>query len=713
MELTARGKSLPNDDRLTRDSPARATSSKQKKAITMRWAVMGFVLLLAALSSSPAWGQPQARVEDLPYLRQLPIFQPGEPALLYDDEGHAFAAVVPEYRIFVSLSKIPMILRRAVIAAEDARFYQHGAVDLRGIARATIKNLMAARVKEGGSTITQQLAKTLFLGHERTLERKVREFELAREMEQRYTKDQILEMYLNCIYFGHGAYGVESAARTYFSKSVTGLSLAEAALLAGLPRAPGRYSPLIDRTRAKARRQYVLDRMVATGALKQAQARKAGRAPVSVNPLFRAKGVAPWFVDYVRQQLEARLGPVLVRQGGLKIYTTLNSAMQRAAVGAMRRGVAAIVGRQGERSAHRSAPLEGALIAIDVRSGGIKVMVGGADYGRSQFNRAVQARRQPGSAFKPLVYAAAFERGLTAATLIDDAPIGFEIGGGGRNEIWAPENVDRQHRGPVTLRRALEESINVPTVRLIQEIGVDSVIDLAHRLGIRSELRREYALALGVSEVSLLELTGAYQAFANRGIYSPPFAVRRAVGPGDVMLEEQSPTGERVLSEEVAFLVTSILEGVVERGTGKAAKRIGRPVAAKTGTTQVAEDLWFLGYTPSLVAAVWLGYDQPRSLGSHETAGKLAAPIWVDFIKQTLGHSPIEAFLPPDGVFQVSVNRRTGEPTSASDPEVFQEFFIRGQEGAPTTPSTPISSTINSPSPEFSGGMTLPQDTRP
>lgn len=711
--MTARGKGLPNDDRLTRDSPARATSSKQKKAFTIRWAVMGLALLLAALSCSPAWGQPQARAEDLPYLRQLPIFQPGEPALLYDDEGHAFAAVVPEYRIFVPLTKIPMILRRAVIAAEDARFYQHGAVDLRGIARATIKNLMAARVKEGGSTITQQLAKTLFLGHERTLERKMREFELAREMEQRYTKDQILEMYLNCIYFGHGAYGVESAARTYFSKSVMELSLAEAALLAGLPRAPGRYSPLIDRTRAKARRQYVLDRMVATGVLKKAQARKAGQAPVSVNPLFRAKGMAPWFVDYVRQQLEARLGPVVVRQGGLKIYTTLNSAMQRAAVGAMRRGVAAIIGRQGERTAQRSPPLEGALIAIDARSGEIKAMVGGADYGRSQFNRAVQARRQPGSAFKPLVYAAAFERGLTAATLIDDAPIEFEVGAGGRYEIWAPENVDHQYRGPVTLRRALEESINVPTVRLIQEIGVDWVIDLSHRLGIRSELQREYALALGVSEVTLLELTGAYQAFANRGIYSPPLAVRRVLGPGDLMLEEQLPTGERVLSEEVAFLVTSILEGVVERGTGKAAKRIGRPVAAKTGTTQAAEDLWFLGYTPSLVAAVWLGYDQPRSLGPHETAGKLAAPIWVDFIKQTLGRSPVEAFLPPDGVFQVSVNRRTGEPASASDPEVFQEFFIRGQGGAPATPSTSISSTISSPSPKFGGGMALPQNAGP
>ncbi len=685
----------------------------QKRTITIQWAAVMLALLLAALLSPSAWGQPLARVEDLPYLRQLPIFQPGEPALLYDDEGQAFAAIVPEYRIFVPLSRIPMVLRHAVIAAEDARFYQHGAVDLRGIARATIKNLMAARVKEGGSTITQQLAKTLFLSHERTLERKVREFELAREIEQRYTKDQILEMYLNCIYFGHGAYGVEAAARTYLSKSVTELTLAEAALLAGLPRAPGRYSPLINRKRAKARRQYVLDRMVATGALKKAQARKAGLAPVSVSPIFRTKDMAPWFVDYVRQQLEARLGPMLVRQGRLKIYTTLNSGMQGAAVAAMRRGVAAVLARQGKQRSQRGAPLEGALIAIDARNGEIKAMVGGSDYGRSQFNRAVQARRQPGSAFKPLVYAAAFEHGLTPATLIDDSQIEFEIGGSVWNEIWAPENVDRRYRGPVTLRRALEESINVPTVRLIQEIGVDAVIDLARRLGIRSELRREYALALGVSEVNLLELTAAYQGFANRGVFSPPFAVRRAVGPGDVILEEQSPTGERVVSEGLAFLVTSILEGVVERGTGKAVKQIGRPVAAKTGTTQAAEDLWLLGYTPSLVAGVWLGYDQPRSLGSHETAGRLAAPIWVDFIKQTLGDSPIEAFLQPDGVFQVSVNWRTGEPTVPTDPEAFQEYFIQGYEGAPETPSAPNPSTIGSPSPEISGSMALPQEAGP
>jgi penicillin-binding protein 1A len=627
----------------------------------------------------PAWGAPLAQVEDLPHLLQLPIFQPGEPSILYDDEGIAFGSVVQEYRSYVQFSRIPLKLRQAIIAAEDARFYEHGVLDLKGIARAAVKNLMSASVKEGGSTITQQLAKTLFLSHERTIGRKVKELQLAGELEQSYTKDQILEMYLNSIYFGHGAYGVEAAARTYFSKSVTELTLPEAALLAGLLRAPGRYSPLIDIKRAKARRQYVLDRMVATGVLKQVQARRANLAPVSVNPMFRSKGMAPWFVDYVRQQLEARLGQTMVRQGGLKIYTTLNAGMQRAAVKAISRGITTIVKRRGEQKESGSAAPEGALIAIDARTGEIKALVGGSDYGRSQFNRAIQARRQPGSAFKPLVYAAAFERGLSPVTIFEDAPISFEIGMGSRSDTWAPENVDRKYRGPVTLRQALEESINVPTVRLIATIGVDPVIDLAHRLGITSELRREYALALGVSEVSLLELTSAYQAFANRGTLLPPFAIRRVVGPGEVVLEEQIAQPQQVLHEEVAFILTSVLEGVVERGTGRAAKRVGRPVAAKTGTTQSAEDLWFLGYTPSLVAGIWLGYDQRRPIGSHETAGKVAAPIWVDFMKQSLDNSPVETFILPEGVYHTLVNRRTGQPTSPTDPEAVEEYFIRGQ----------------------------------
>src|SRR5574337_792882 len=328
------------------------------------WRTIVVAILMSVMLGATAWGAPPVREEDLPNLPQLAIFQPGEPSLLYDDEERAFGSIVPEYRVFVPLARIPLKLRQAIMAAEDARFYEHGALDLQGIARAAVRNLMSASVKEGGSTITQQLAKTLFLSHERTIGRKVKELQLASELEQRYTKDQILEMYLNSIYFGHGAYGVEAAARIYFSKSVTELTLPEAALLAGLPRAPGRYSPLIDIKRAKARRQYVLDRMVATGVIKQAQARRANLTPVSVNPMFRSKGMAPWFIDYVRQQLEGRLGSMLVRQGGLKIYTTLNAGMQQAAVKTISRGIAAIVKRKdGQKESGGAAP-EGALVAL-------------------------------------------------------------------------------------------------------------------------------------------------------------------------------------------------------------------------------------------------------------------------------------------------------------------------------------------------------------
>lgn len=670
------------------------------------WRVLVVAFLISVTLGTAAWGAPLARVEDLPHLMQLPIFQPGAPSLLYDDAGKVLGPIVPEYRIVLPLSRIPLKLRQAVIAAEDARFYEHGALDLKGIARATVRNIMSASVREGGSTITQQLAKTLFLTHERTIGRKVKELQLASELEQAYTKDQILGMYLNCIYFGHGAYGIEAAARTYFSKSVTELTLSETALLAGLPRAPGRYSPLIDIKRAKARRKYVLDRMVATGAIKQAQASRANLTPISVNPMFRSKGIAPWFVEYVRQQLEGRLGQIVVRHGELKIYTTLNAGMQRAAVKAISRGIAAIVQRKNERKEGGSVAPEGALIALDARTGEIKALVGGSDYSRSQFNRAVQARRQPGSAFKPLVYAAAFERGLSPRTILDDAPISFEIGTGHRSEAWAPENLDHRYRGPVTLRRALEESINVPTVRLISTIGIDPVIDLARRLGITSELRREYAMALGVSEVGLLELASAYQAFANRGSLSPPFAVRRVVGPGEIVLEEQFPQPQQVVREEIAFLLTSVLEGVVQRGTGRAAKRIGRPVAAKTGTSQAAEDLWFLGYTPSIVAGVWLGYDQHRSIGSHETAGKIAAPIWTDFMRQSLGDSPVEAFLPPEGVFPIFANQKTGQPTSSTDPEAIVEYVIQGQEEV--LPSDVVLPMTNASSPDVSGKEVLP-----
>lgn len=654
--------------------------------------VLALGMALAFLLGAPpalVFGFTADPEKDLPFLDKLEIFQPGEPSILYSDRDEPFASLAPEFRIFVPLSRVPKLVQQAILDTEDAQFYRHGAISLKGMARAAIRNLAAARLREGGSTITQQLAKSLFLSPERTLTRKFKEIQLAREIERRYSKDKILEMYLNTIYFGGGAYGIEAAARTYFSKSVGQLTLAEAAVLAGLPKAPSLYSPFNDLKRAKERRDYVLSRMQKEGHISAAQARTAMRLPVMLAPFFKARGIAPFFVDFVRKDLEPRFGRILLTKGGLRIYTTLDIEMQRQATESLRRGVAdtekTLAGKRKGTAADQSV-LEGALVALDPETGDIRAIVGGRDYGRSQFNRAVQARRQPGSAFKPFVYAAAFDRGFTPASLMDDYPVSYSIQQDGRLVEWSPENYDRQFRGPVTLRRALEESINVPTVRLLEAVGVEPVISLAHRMGITSDLRREYALALGVSEVSLLELISAYGVLANRGMRVPPRAIRKVTSPGGDVLEASDVAGERALREEVAFLVTSVLQGAVERGTAKRAKIPGRDVAAKTGTSQEAADIWLVGYTPRLVAGLWMGYDQPRSLGTHESAGRLAAPVWANFMRRVLPNVPADTMPIPEGVFTASVNWRTGLPTGPDDPDAITEFFIRGEVATPEAP---------------------------
>ena len=648
--------------------------------------VLALLLLGGPFGGRPASGGVADPEKDLPYLDKLEIFQPGEPSILYSDQDEPFASLAPEFRVFVPLVRIPKQVQQAILDAEDAQFYRHGGISLKGMARAALRNLTAAKLKEGGSTITQQLAKSLFLSPERTLARKVKEFQLAQEIERRYSKDKILEMYLNAIYFGGGAYGIEAAARTYFGKSAGQLTLEEAALLAGLPKAPSAYSPFNDAKRAKVRRDYVLGRMEKEGHISAAQAKAAVRQPIALNPFFQGRGIAPSFVDFIRKELEPRFGQVLLAKGGLRIHTTLNLKIQQTATEVLRRGIAEIERTQAAQRKEATpdpAVLEGALVAMDPSTGEIRAMVGGRDYARSQWNRAVQARRQPGSAFKPFVYAAAFDRGFTTASLLEDFPVGYSIPQNGRMVEWSPENFDRQFRGEVTLRRALEESINVPTVRLLEAVGVDPVIFLAHRMGIVSELRREYGLALGVSEVNLLELTSAYGVFANRGIRVPPRGVSKVAAPNGDVLEVSEEPGERILREEVAFLVTSVLQGAVERGTAKRAKIPGQNLAAKTGTSQDAADIWLVGYTARLVAGLWIGFDQLRSLGSHESAGRLGAPIWADFMQRVLPEIPAETIPIPEGVFPAQVNWRTGLPTEPEDPEAITEFFIRGEVATP------------------------------
>ena len=654
--------------------------------------VLVILVIVQAVPVSAFIADPE---KDLPHLDKLEIFQPGEPGILYSDRDEPFASLSPEFRIFVPLSQVPKLVREAILDTEDAQFYTHGAISLKGMARAAIRNLTSAKVRKGGSTITQQLAKSLFLSSERTLTRKLKEIQLAQQIESLYSKDKILEMYLNTIYFGGGAHGIEAAARTYFGKSVGQLTLDEAAILGGLPKAPSLYSPFNDLKRAKERRDYVLTRMEKEAHVTAAQVKAAKRMPVVLAPLFKDRGVAPFFVDYVRRELEPKYGPAMLAKGGLHIYTTLDLEMQRAATDVMRRGLVEI--EKGQVTKRKTAeseqsPLQGALVALDPKTGQILGMVGGRDYARSSFNRAIQARRQPGSAFKPLVYAAAFEQGFTPASVTDDDPVSYTIPQNGRTVEWKPENFDHQFRGPVTLRRALEESINVATVRLIEAVGIEPVISLAHRMGITSDLRREYALALGVSEVSLLELTSAYGVLANEGIRVPPTGVRRVTTSTGSILETHEVTGERVVPDGVAFLVTKILEGAVERGTAKRARVPGRIVSVKTGTSQDAADLWLLGYTPRLVTGLWVGYDQPHSLGSQESAGRLVAPIWADFMRQALTQVPPETVPIPEGVFTASVNYWTGMLSEPGDSDAITEYFIRGSTGAPESalPAAPV-----------------------
>jgi len=632
---------------------------------TLRCLVSAVILVGVLSAAGHAFAAAADPGKDLATLDKLEIFQPGEPSILYSARDEAFAYLAPEYRIFVPLDRIPKTVRDAFLAAEDADFYSHGAISLKGMARAAIRNLTSAKLREGGSTITQQLAKTLFLTPDRTVARKLKEIQLAREIEQRYTKDKILEMYLNAIYLGSGAYGVQAAARVYFGRSVDQLSLAETALLAGLPKAPSLYSPLQNASKARERRDYVLTRMEKDGLINPPQAQAALRQPIILSPMFKDRGNAGAFVDYVRHQLEPTLGRNALYRGGLRIYTTLDLDMQREATGVLQKGLADIESRQLARrkAAPSLPPLEGALVALDPASGEIRAMVGGRDYAKSQFNRAVQARRQPGSAFKPFIYATALEGGLTPATLLDDFPVSYSIPQDGQFVEWSPENYDHQFRGQVTLRRALEESINVPTVRLLDSLGVEPVIALAHEMGITSDLRRELGLALGVSEVNLLELTSAYGVLANGGVRVPPRAIRRVVSPDGTTQERPEPAGGRVLDADVAFQVTTLLQGAVERGTARRAQVPGYSVAAKTGTTQDAADLWLMGYTPQLATGLWVGYDVPRSMGSHETAGQLIAPLWAAFMKQALKDLPSTDLPVPEGVFTARVNWRTGLPT--------------------------------------------------
>lgn len=584
----------------------------------------------------------------------------------------SLAVDVEEDRIAVPLSAVPSHLVDAVLAIEDRRFYEHRGLDLRRIGAAALANLRAGRVVQGGSTITQQLAKNLYLGSSRTVLRKVREAAIAIALESRYSKPEILEAYLNEVYWGQdgglAVHGVGRAAEYYFGKDVTSLDLAESALLAALIRGPSLYSPFRHSAAAKARRDLVLERMFKQGVIAEDEYRDAVEQPLQVRRAPAPTGAVRYFTDVVRAQLESESGVELGE--GSAVFTSLDTRLQEAAEGAIRSGLAQLESQYpGLRQ--KNASLQAALVAIDPRNGQILALVGGRDYGRSQFNRAVSARRQPGSAFKPVVALSALswrgregeaERPFTLATILEDKRLVVETVAG----QWEPTNYDRRFRGPVTLRAALEQSLNVPFARLGMAVGPAHIVETARALGIENPLLPVPSLALGASEVSLLELTRAYGVLAAGGFRAVSRPVLAVLDREGNIQSQPGTNGERVFDRAEVYLVTSALRGAVERGTGRSLRALGfdGEVAAKSGTTNDFRDGWFVGYTPTLAVGVWVGFDDGRSIGLP--GARVALPIFARFLRAAVGprgtRGPYgnSAFSPPAGLEVVEIDTRTG-----------------------------------------------------
>jgi penicillin-binding protein 1A len=632
-------------------------------------------LTLSALLIGGSIGYVIFSAWDLPEVQTLEEYRPSITSRVYSGNNRLLAEFFIENRTTVSLDNIPEALVKALIATEDARFYSHHGIDFRGIARAFYRNVRAKKVLEGGSSLTQQLAKVLFLTPERSYTRKLKEMALALRIEQRYTKPEILSFYLNQIYFGSGAYGAEAAARIYFNKQARDLNLAECALLAGLPRSPKHYSPFKSPQSARGRRAYVLNRMAAMQIITQEQAEAAKQAPLPVQPALPS-GSASYFVEYVRQKVEDRFGSSILYSGGLNIFTTINDELQAYAEQAVRDGLDRIEARRSKKNSP-TAPLQAAVIVLEPSSGHILAMVGGRDYSQSQFNRAWQALRQPGSAFKPLIYAAALDSGFSAADILNDTPLTIKVD---RNKNWSPENFTRTYQGPVTIRKALAQSLNVPTIRLLEKIGVQQSIHYAREFGIKSRLNPYLSLALGSSDVTLFELASSYAVFANHGVRLGPVSIQTIADSSGRVIYASDAMPLQVIRPEIAYLITNLLKGAIERGTGWKAAEISRPAAGKTGTTNDYRDAWFIGYTPDLLAGVWVGYDDHRTIGPKETGARAALPIWLGFMKRALTGREPEEFPVPDGIVFREIDPRSGLLNTANCNPSLREAFLAGTE---------------------------------
>jgi penicillin-binding protein 1A len=623
---------------------------------------------------------------------------------VYDADDSLAFTIYEEQRIDVPLARMSPHVVRAILAIEDQRFYEHTGFDIVRIGAAALANVRRLRVAQGASTITQQLARQSFLTPDKTLRRKLQEVILAGRIEQLYTKDQILELYLNKVYFGDGLYGVEAASRGYFAKHASELSIAEAALLAGLVKSPSAYAPTVSRQRATARRNVVLQVMLDSGAIDQETWKAARAEPVRLKDGLRSDDPhGQYFKEEVRRQLVERFGWERVYQGGLRVFSTIDMEMQQAAEKAVADSLKALEERRRTLAARRKQPLpedantdplQAALVAMDPDSGHVRAMIGGRDFGESTFNRAVQAKRQPGSAFKPFVYAAALEAGFTPASVIDklNMPIPTLEG------AWTPED-EHSDSDSMTLRAALRTSSNRAAVRLIQQVGIGRTVQYAKNMGV-GDVPSVPSVALGSGEVTLQALTAAYAAFASQGRVPTPIVIRRVEDRDGRVLYAAEESSKRAISATTAYLMASMMADVINAGTGARARSLGftLPAAGKTGTTNDFKDAWFVGFTPRLVAGVWVGFDQPRTIMRNGFAGDVVVPMWATFMKAATRGAKPQWLPPPGGLATANVCRITGKLASdgctdvevvnrAGDIErrsmVYTEYFVRGSQ--PTT----------------------------
>ena len=734
-----------------------------------RWTLLLGAVVLPAAIGGAALGH--GLKLDLPDVESLDRYTPPLNTRVLAKDGAVIGSFGEQRRTLLAQKDISKVFLQALVAVEDSNFYEHGGVDLKGIARAAWHDLTTLSFEQGASTLTQQLSRNLFLKPDKTPRRKIQEMLLAMEIEQRYSKDEILRMYCNQVYMGHGRYGLEAASQFYFAKHANELDLAESALLAGVIQRPEGLSPFRNPEASLRRRNHVLERMVADNAITAHEAETAKGEPLALSPRHDATEIAPYFVEEVRRALQAKYGEEGIYQGGLEVRTGLDVALQRIANASVETGLRQLDKRQGWRgrvdkvgpgvqpetwasaswhegiveggiydgvvlqtsrgkarikagaiegildqngiawtgrtdpaalvrrgdivrvrvlsakiadhavfALEQDPKVEGALVAIDPKTGAVLALVGGLDFRHSEFDRSIQARRQAGSSFKPFVYAAALERGLTPSERILDAPTVFVEPG--TFSIYQPENYGKKYYGLLTLREALEKSANISAVKVLDRAGFHPVIELARKLGLTTDLQPYPSMALGAFEVSLFEMTSAYGAFANQGVRVEPYLVEAVRNREGAVLEQAKPSATEVLSPQIAAVMNGLLEGVITDGTGAAAASLGRPLAGKTGTTDDCTDAWFIGYTPDLVVGVWVGFDTKKSLGSRETGAQAALPIWMSFMADAFHDAPPVPFPEVDGVAHATVDRATGlrAVEAAGCVESIRETYLEGTE---------------------------------